>query len=49
MECALKQKLKMNAPKYRDWFIGEVVATHVDDEILDADRRIDLRKTPFIV
>ena len=49
LECVLKQKLVIGAPKSHDWFIGEVVATHVDEEILNEKGKIDLNKAPMVL
>ena len=49
LECILKQKLTIGAPKSHDWFIGEVVATHVDENILNEKGEIDLKKAPMII
>ena len=46
IECVLKQVIKLGA---HDMFIGEVVACHADDSILDKNGRIDFDKAmPFV-
>jgi flavin reductase (DIM6/NTAB) family NADH-FMN oxidoreductase RutF len=49
LECILKQKLTIGSPDSHDWFIGEVVATHVDEEVMNEKGKIDLRKAPIIM
>ena len=48
MECKVRQKLELGA---HDLFLGEVVAVHVDEGVLDeAGRRVDYGKArPFVL
>jgi flavin reductase (DIM6/NTAB) family NADH-FMN oxidoreductase RutF len=48
MECKVRQKLELGA---HDLFLGEVVAVHIDEEVLDeAGRRIDYGSArPFVL
>lgn len=48
MECKVRQKLELGA---HDLFLGEVVAVHVDEEVLDeGGRRIDYGSArPFVL
>lgn len=46
LECVLKQKIKLGT---NDLFLGEVILTHIEEEILDDKGRIDLnRAAPFV-
>ena len=48
MECKVRQKLELGA---HDLFLGEVVAVHVEEEVLDqSGRRVDYDKAkPFVL
>jgi flavin reductase (DIM6/NTAB) family NADH-FMN oxidoreductase RutF len=48
MECKVRQKLELGA---HDLFLGEVVAVHVDEDVLDQEgKRIDYEKAkPFVL
>lgn len=46
IECVLKHELKLGS---HDAFIGEVVAVHVDGDLLDSNSRIDYDKANPIV
>jgi flavin reductase (DIM6/NTAB) family NADH-FMN oxidoreductase RutF len=46
IECTLKETLRLGS---HDMFIGEIVAVHVDKDILDSGGRIDYGKAkPFV-
>ncbi len=46
IECALRQTIRLGS---HDMFIGEVLAVHVDDAIMDSKGRIDYaRAKPFV-
>ena len=46
IECKLKDALKLGS---HDMFIGEVLAVHVDDTIIDMEGHIDYKKAePFV-
>ncbi|MGE5403418.1 MAG: flavin reductase family protein [Candidatus Saccharibacteria bacterium] len=46
IECVVRQTLQLGA---HDLFIGEIVATHFDEEVLDKKGRLDVRKVkPFV-
>ena len=49
LECVLQQKLIVGTSKSHTWFIGDVVATHVDEEILNEKGKIDLKKAPVLI
>ena len=49
LECVLKQKLVLGASKSHTWFIGDVVATRVDEEVLNERGKIDLKKAPVLI
>ncbi|MGE5415838.1 MAG: flavin reductase family protein [Acidobacteriota bacterium] len=46
IECVVRQTLNLGA---HDMFIGEIVATHYNEEVLDAKGRLDVNKVkPFV-
>ena len=46
IECRLKETLKLGS---HDMFIGEVLAVHIDDAIIDKEGRVDYKKAePFV-
>jgi flavin reductase (DIM6/NTAB) family NADH-FMN oxidoreductase RutF len=49
LECVLREKLVVGTSKSHDWFIGDVVATHVDEEVLNEKGRADLNKAPVLI
>ena len=49
LECVLRQKLVLGGSKSHTWFIGDVVATHVDEEVLNEKGKIDLKKAPVFM
>ena len=48
LECILRERLVIGAPKDHDWLVGEVVATHVDEEIMNEKGNMDLNKARVI-
>ena len=45
LECKVKQILELGS---HDMFIGEVVGTNIDDQYLDENNRLDLKKADLI-
>ena len=45
LECKVKQILELGS---HDMFIGEVVGTNIDDQYLDENNRLDLKKAELI-
>jgi flavin reductase (DIM6/NTAB) family NADH-FMN oxidoreductase RutF len=45
-ECVVRQSIQLGS---HDLFIGEVVAVHMDDSILDADGKVDYAKAKPVV
>lgn len=49
MECKLKMKVKLGvSDQDHDLFISEVVATHIDEEVLGSEGDIDFRKAKML-
>jgi flavin reductase (DIM6/NTAB) family NADH-FMN oxidoreductase RutF len=49
LECVLRQKLVLGGTKSHTWFIGDVVATHADEEVLNEKGKLDLEKAPVFI